>query len=104
MFDTVSGWDESSLIISREGIDELWRSLAIGNGFPPDQIRRLLTTFDGLLDATRGLDVGDARLRLELDALPALISDVRARLTALHHELHPPTPPANRPSREQRGN
>ena len=84
--------DESSLIISREEIEGLRRSLAIGNGLPPDQIRRLLATCDAFLDATRGLDARDARLRFELDALRPLITDIRTRLTALHHELHPPTP------------
>ena len=98
----VSGWnirsiagqvvDESSLIISREEIEGLRRSLAIGNSLPPDQIRRLLTSCDALLEATRGLDTRDARLRVELDALRPPISDVRTRLCALHHELHPPTP------------
>ena len=84
--------DESSLIISREEIEGLRRSLAIGNGLPPDQIRRLLATGDALLDATLGRDARDARLRVELDALRPLITDARARLSALHHELHPPTP------------
>jgi hypothetical protein len=95
-------------------IEVLRRSLAIGNGLPSDQIRRLLTTCDELFkrsaaaprdpdttgpetadprtDDQRTTDPGTAeRIRAELEALRPVVAELRTRLTSLHDLAAAPT-------------
>lgn len=68
-------------------IEGLRRSLAIGNGLPSDQIRRLLETCEALYNRERHFDVRDERLRSDLDALRPVVAELRQRLTQLTRDL-----------------
>ena len=69
-------------------IEGLRRSFAIGNGLPSDQIALLIETCTNLFARYPELEVRDARLRGELDALRPVVAELRQRLTALTRDLH----------------
>lgn len=80
------GWMESSPILQPHELETLRRSLAIGNGLPADQIRRLIETCDTFYTNTD--TTYPEKIRSELDALRPVIAELRAWLTTLH-ELTP---------------
>ena len=72
---------EQSPILQPHELETLRRSLAIGNGLPPEQIKRLLQTCDTLYAQA---SVSDTALQQELEALRPIIAELRTRLTNLH--------------------
>ena len=68
-------------------IEGLRRSLAIGNGLPSDQIGRLIETCEAMVSRHKHLEVRDARLRAELNALRPVVAELRQRLTQLTRDL-----------------
>ncbi len=69
--------------VSRHELETLRRSLAIGNGLPADQIRRLIATCDELFARLAALDAA----RAELAALRPVVAELRARLRAMDATL-----------------
>ena len=72
-------------------VENLRRSLAIGNGLPSDQIQQLL------LESYRELLVVHTELLSHLEMLRPVIAQLRAELGAMHH-LTSPRPTAPRPA------
>ncbi len=72
---------EQSPILQPHELETLRRSLAIGNGLPPEQIKRLLQTCDTLYTQASN---SDTALSEELEALRPIIAELRTRLTNLH--------------------
>lgn len=71
-------------------VENLRRSLAIGNGLPSDQIQLLLESYRELL-------VVHTELLSHLETLRPVIAQLRAELGAMHH-LTTPRPTTPRPT------